>query len=356
MMQSTSAALQARLAALQPDHWPVGWLAEQVQLQETRDGVNLTLTWPFAGGQWWQARLAAPVAQLFAGRPVHWTLRQSVAALAPTADLPLLPGVRNILAVASGKGGVGKSTTAVNLALALVAEGARVGLLDGDLYGPSVPLMLGLQGQRPDSRDGQRMLPLHHHGLSVNSIGFLVPDQEAVIWRGPMASKALQQLLHETDWGELDYLVVDLPPGTGDIQLSMAKQVPTTASLMVTTPQDLALLDVRKGLAMFAKVGVPVLGVVENMSYYRCPACGHEEALFGEGGGERLAQELGLPLLARFPLQLALRQAMDAGVPPLLAAPQGELADAYRALARQVAARLYFTGRPVAATLAVRPG
>lgn len=354
-----SAALEAvrfLLVTSQPDDWPHGWLASRTQLAVEGDTLCLSLTLPFAGAGLLRGLETALTPRLLALGPwtrLRWQLSTQVAALAPTGGLPLQSGIKNILAVASGKGGVGKSTTAVNLALALAAEGASVGLLDGDLYGPSVPLMLGLSGERPEATEGQQMLPLSRFGIKVNSIGFLVPDSEAVIWRGPMASKVLGQLLHETDWGTLDYLVVDLPPGTGDIQLSMAQQVPTTGVLMVTTPQDLALLDVRKGLAMFAKVGVPVVGLVENMSYHRCSACGHHEPLFGEGGGARLAQEMDLPLLAQFPLLLGVRQAMDAGMPPLVAEPDGELARIYRDLARTLAARLYFQGKEIPESLAV---
>ncbi|GAA4492529.1 iron-sulfur cluster carrier protein ApbC [Pseudaeromonas paramecii] len=354
-MSATLDAVRSLLVAAQPDDWPHGWLASRTRLVAEGTSLTLTLTLPFAGTGALDELQASLTPSLLAmgWQDLRWQWRCQVAPLAPSAGLPLLSGVKNIVAVASGKGGVGKSTTAVNLALALAAEGASVGLLDGDLYGPSVPLMLGLTGQRPDSPDGQRMRPLSRFGIKINSIGFLVPDSEAVIWRGPMASKALGQLLHETDWGSLDYLVVDLPPGTGDIQLSMAQQVPTTGVLMVTTPQDVALLDVRKGLAMFAKVGVPVVGLVENMSYHRCSACGHHEPLFGEGGGARLAAELDLPLLAQFPLLLGVRQAMDAGVPPAVAEPAGELAQSYRALARALAARLYFQGKEIPESLAI---
>jgi ATP-binding protein involved in chromosome partitioning len=209
--------------------------------------------------------------------------------------VPLLPGVANVIAISSGKGGVGKSTTAVNLALALVAEGARVGLLDADIYGPSVPMMTGLAGQRPESEDGKTMSPLVNHGLQVMSIGFLVEPDQAVVWRGPMATQALDQLLRQTKWDALDYLLIDMPPGTGDIQLTLSQRVPLTGAVIVTTPQDIALLDAKKGLNMFEKVGVPILGIVENMAVYCCPNCGHAEHIFGADGGRAMAEQYGVP-------------------------------------------------------------
>ena len=251
----------------------------------------------------------------------------------------LIPGVKNIIAVASGKGGVGKSTTAVNLALALAAEGARVGILDADVYGPSMPTMLGVSG-RPETHDGKLMEPLQAHGVQVNSIGFLVGLDQPVIWRGPMVSQALDQLLRETRWDDLDYLVMDLPPGTGDVHLSLAQKVPITGAVIVTTPQEIALLDARKGLKMFEKVSVPVVGIVENMSVYICPSCGHQERLFGEGGGQLMATDYSVPLLGHLPLDLRIRERADSGVPILVAEPEGEIAEAYRQIARRVAIAL----------------
>ncbi|TSE19013.1 Iron-sulfur cluster carrier protein [Tepidimonas alkaliphilus] len=248
----------------------------------------------------------------------------------------LLPQVRNIVAVASGKGGVGKSTTAVNLALALAAEGASVGLLDADIYGPSQPMMMGIEG-RPESLDGQTMEPLVNYGVQVMSIGFLVDKHEAMIWRGPMATQALEQLLRQTNWKDLDYLVVDMPPGTGDIQLTLAQRVPVTGAVIVTTPQDIALLDARKGITMFQKVGVPILGIVENMAVHVCPNCGHVEHIFGAEGGQRMAAELGVPCLGSLPLDLRIREQADGGRPTVVADPDSDLAERYRALARQVA-------------------
>ncbi len=251
----------------------------------------------------------------------------------------LLPKVKNVIAVASGKGGVGKSTTAVNLALALAAEGASVGILDADIYGPSQPMMMGISG-RPDSADGQTMEPMENYGVQVMSIGFLVDDDQAMIWRGPMATQALDQLLRQTNWRDLDYLLVDMPPGTGDIALTLSQRVPLTGAVIVTTPQDIALLDAKKGLKMFEKVGVPILGIVENMAIYRCPACGHTEHIFGADGGRRMASEYGVDYLGGLPLTLSIREQADSGRPSVVAEPDGEIAATYKAVARQVAVKI----------------
>jgi ATP-binding protein involved in chromosome partitioning len=251
----------------------------------------------------------------------------------------LLPNVKNIVAVASGKGGVGKSTTTANLALALAAEGARVGILDADIYGPSQPMMMGIDG-RPESADGQTMEPMENHGVQVMSIGFLVDKDQAMIWRGPMATQALDQLLRQTNWKELDYLLVDMPPGTGDIQLTLSQKVPLTGAIIVTTPQDIALLDARKGIAMFEKVGVPILGIVENMAVYCCPNCGHTEHIFGADGGKRMASELGMDYLGALPLNMQIRVQADSGIPTVVADPDGEVAGLYKAVARQAAIRI----------------
>ncbi len=264
------------------------------------------------------------------------------AARAVQAKLSPLPRVRNIIAIGSGKGGVGKSTTAVNLALALAAEGARVGVLDADVYGPSVPMMLGISG-RPDSPDGKSILPMRAHGLEAMSIGLLVEQDTPMIWRGPMATSALTQLLGDTLWGGdegLDYLVVDLPPGTGDIQLTLAQKIPVAGAVIVTTPQDVATLDARKALKMFEKVEVAVLGLVENMAQHVCSNCGHVEHLFGQGGGERMASQYGVPLLGSLPLEIGIREQGDAGVPIVAAAPDSAAADAYRQAARNLVAEL----------------
>jgi ATP-binding protein involved in chromosome partitioning len=251
----------------------------------------------------------------------------------------LIPGVKNIIAVASGKGGVGKSTTAVNLALALAAEGANVGILDADIYGPSQPLMLGITG-RPESKDGQTLEPLEGHGLQAMSIGFLIDVETPMVWRGPMVTQALEQLLNDTKWRDLDYLVVDLPPGTGDIQLTLAQRVPVTGAVIVTTPQDVALIDARKGLKMFEKVGIPIIGVVENMSLHICSKCGHEERIFGEGGGERMCKDYGVEFLGALPLDIHIREQTDEGKPPVVADPDGRIAQIYKEIARRVAVKI----------------
>jgi ATP-binding protein involved in chromosome partitioning len=251
----------------------------------------------------------------------------------------LIPGVKNIIAVASGKGGVGKSTTAVNLALALAAEGARVGMLDADIYGPSQPTMLGIHG-RPESTDGQSLEPMLGHGLQAMSIGFLIDVETPMVWRGPMVTQALEQLLNNTKWKDLDYLVVDLPPGTGDIQLTLAQRVPVTGAVIVTTPQDIALIDARKGLKMFEKVGVPILGVVENMSIHICSKCGHEERIFGEGGGERMCKDYGVEFLGGLPLDIRIREETDSGKPTVVAEPESRIAEIYRRIARRVAVKV----------------
>jgi ATP-binding protein involved in chromosome partitioning len=251
----------------------------------------------------------------------------------------LLPRVKNIVAVASGKGGVGKSTTAANLALALAAEGASVGLLDADIYGPSQPMMMGIEG-RPESEDGKTMDPLENYGVQVMSIGFLINPNEAMIWRGPMATQALEQLLRQTNWRDLDYLIVDMPPGTGDIQLTLSQRVPMTGAVIVTTPQDIALLDARKGVAMFDKVGVPILGLVENMAAHVCTKCGHIEHIFGEGGGQRYAAERGIDYLGALPLDMSIRLQADGGKPTVVADPDGQVAGLYKSMARQVAIKI----------------
>jgi ATP-binding protein involved in chromosome partitioning len=262
-----------------------------------------------------------------------------VIAHAVQRGVQLMPNVKNIVAVASGKGGVGKSTTAVNLALALAAEGAQVGLLDADIYGPSQPMMMGID-QRPVSDDGKTMEPLENYGVQVMSIGFLVNQDEAMIWRGPMATQALEQLLRQTNWRELDYLIVDLPPGTGDIQLTLSQRVPMTGAVIVTTPQDIALLDAKKGIRMFEKVGVPILGVVENMAVHVCSNCGHAEHIFGEGGGRKLAEQYGAEYLGALPLDIRIRLQADSGKPTVVSEPDGEVAKIYGAVARQVAVKI----------------
>jgi ATP-binding protein involved in chromosome partitioning len=262
-----------------------------------------------------------------------------VVAHAVQRGVKLVPGIKNIIAVASGKGGVGKSTTAANLALALSAEGASVGVLDADIYGPSQPMMLGIAG-RPESKDGKSLEPMEGHGLQAISIGFLIDTDTPMVWRGPMVTQALEQLLKDTRWRELDYLVVDLPPGTGDIQLTLAQKVPVTGVVIVTTPQDIALLDARKGLKMFEKVGIPILGLVENMSFHICPKCGHESHIFGSGGAEKMSREYGTELLGQLPLDEAIRSQADSGKPTVVSDPDGPVAEIYRRIARRCAVKI----------------
>ena len=270
---------------------------------------------------------------------VSANLATKITAHSVQRGVQLLPKVKNIVAVASGKGGVGKSTTAVNLALALAAEGATVGILDADIYGPSQPMMMGIEG-RPESADGKTMEPLENYGVQVMSIGFLVDPGDPMIWRGPMATQALEQLLRQTNWGDLDYLIVDMPPGTGDIQLTLSQRVPLTGAVIVTTPQDIALLDAKKGLKMFEKVGVPILGIVENMAVHVCSNCGHAEHIFGAGGGERMAKEYGVDYLGALPLTMSIREQADSGRPTVVSDPDGEIAAIYKSVARQMAVKI----------------
>ena len=270
---------------------------------------------------------------------VSVNLTFKVQAHAVQRGVQLMPNVKNIIAVASGKGGVGKSTTAVNLALALAAEGASVGILDADIYGPSQPTMMGVQ-RRPESSDGKTMDPLENYGVQVISIGFLVDRDEAMVWRGPMATQALEQLLRQTNWRDLDYLIVDMPPGTGDIQLTLSQRVPLTGAVIVTTPQDIALIDARKGIKMFEKVGVPILGIVENMAVHVCENCGHVEHIFGADGGKKMAAEFEMDYLGALPLNMSIRVQADSGMPSVVADPDGEIAGLYKAVARQVAIKV----------------
>ena len=270
---------------------------------------------------------------------VSVTVTSKIVSHAVQRGVQLLPNIKNIVAVASGKGGVGKSTTAVNLALALAAEGARVGILDADIYGPSQPMMMGLSG-RPASTDGKTMEPMENYGVQVMSIGFLVEPDQAMVWRGPMVTQALEQLLRQTNWADLDYLIVDMPPGTGDIQLTMSQRVPLTGVVIVTTPQDIALIDARKGITMFQKVGVPLLGVVENMAVHVCENCGHVEHVFGAEGGKRIAAEYGIDYLGALPLKLSIREQADSGTPTVASDPDSEVAALYRSVARKVAVQI----------------
>lgn len=325
----------------------------QVKGSKTATQVRLTLGFPAEGlkegiERQVRAMLAADETQL-----AEFLLDFRVVSHAVQPNLTPLPRVRNVIAIGSGKGGVGKSTTAVNLALALKAEGAKVGVLDADVYGPSVPTMLGLSG-RPDSPDNKSIEPMRAFGVEAMSIGFLVDQDTPMIWRGPMATSALTQLFTDTLWGDLDYLLIDLPPGTGDIQLTLAQKIPVAGAVIVTTPQDIATLDARKALKMFEKVEVPVLGIVENMAVHTCSNCGHIEHLFGEGGGQRMAAQYGVPLLGSLPLDIAIREHGDAGQPVVVAAPDSAVAQAYRHTARAMAAHLAMRPRaamPIASSL-----
>jgi ATP-binding protein involved in chromosome partitioning len=279
---------------------------------------------------------------------VSVNLSSRVVAHAVQRGVKLIPAIKNIIAVASGKGGVGKSTTAVNLALALAAEGASVGILDADIYGPSQPMMLGISG-RPESKDGKSLEPMEGHGLQAISIGFLIDIDTPMVWRGPMVTQALEQLLKDTRWRDLDYLVVDLPPGTGDIQLTLAQKVPVTGAVIVTTPQDIALIDARKGLKMFEKVGIPILGVVENMSIHVCPNCGHESHIFGTGGADKMCRDYGTELLGQLPLDAGIREQADSGRPTVVADPDGRVAEIYRRIARRCAVKIAESQRDMTA-------
>ena len=307
--------------------------------------VDIQLGYPALS---WQATLSAQVRQALESDPAIGSAAVGVScrigAHRVQEGLSPLPNIRNIIAVASGKGGVGKSTVAANLALALRAEGASVGVLDADIYGPSQPRMFGLSG-KPDTKDGSRIEPKINHGIQVMSIGFLIEEDTPMIWRGPMVTQALQQLLSDTNWVDLDYLVIDLPPGTGDIQLTLCQRVPVSGAVIVTTPQDIALLDARKALKMFEKVNVPVLGIIENMSTHVCSNCGHEEHVFGEGGGERMAAQYDVPMLGSLPLDIRIREQADGGTPTVAALPGSELAARYQDIARNAAARLSLQAR-----------
>jgi ATP-binding protein involved in chromosome partitioning len=303
--------------------------------------VELVLGFPCADyGPELQAALQKHLQPVLGDARLELKLRAQITAHAVQRTLKPLANVKNVVAVASGKGGVGKSTTAANLALAWAAQGAKVGLLDADIYGPSQPLMMGLSGVKPVSTDGKHMTPLKAHGIEVMSIGFMIDQEQPMAWRGPMVTQALTQLLGDTLWGDLDYLVVDMPPGTGDIQLTLAQRVPVSGAVIVTTPQDIALLDARKGLKMFEKVEVRVLGVVENMSMHVCSQCGHVEHIFGSGGGGRMAAQYGVQLLGELPLDIRIREDADGGAPTVVSEPQSERARAYFLMARRTAARL----------------
>ena len=343
MTQQVNEALVRRILGELVDPHPGAPIAESrraVGVDGAKVSVDIQLGYPAASAseslaaqtrQALEADAAIDAAAISVASRIHAHKVQGT--LAP------LPNVKNIIAVASGKGGVGKSTVAVNLALALAAEGAKVGILDADIYGPSQPRMLGIHG-RPESPDGKTIVPMTAHGLQAMSIGFLVDEETPMIWRGPMVTQAMMQLLGDTRWDMLDYLIIDLPPGTGDIQLTLSQKVPVAGAVIVTTPQDIALLDARKALKMFEKVEVPVLGIVENMATHVCTNCGHEEHIFGAGGGERMAEQYQVPYLGSLPLDIRIREQADGGNPTVAAMPDSELAARYREIARNTAGRL----------------
>lgn len=315
---------------------------KSIKVEKGIVSVQVTLGFPCLGQQEGMQQMLSAAIQHVPGVTranvvVNWRVRPHKT----QGGASVMPQVKNMIAVASGKGGVGKSTTAVNLALALAAEGGRVGILDADIYGPSVPMMMGIaEGTRPGQVDNKYFTPVAALGLQTMSIGYLITEKTPLVWRGPMATGALKQLLEQTLWDDLDYLVIDMPPGTGDIQLTLSQSVPVTGAVIVTTPQDIALLDAQKGIEMFIKVRVPVLGIVENMSLHTCSQCGHSEAIFGEGGGERIASDYGVPLLGALPLDIHIRQQVGKGKPSVFAEPEGDITKRYRDIALQLSASL----------------
>jgi len=335
----TKAAVEEVLAQIDDPYLGKNLRAAGVLKGVVDHRVELEFPYPVQGmSKDLENRVAAALHKAL-GADVQVVIGQRIQIHQAQRGVKLLDGIKNIIAVASGKGGVGKSTTSVNLALALAQEGAQVGILDADIYGPSQPRMLGIQG-KPTSKDGKKMEPMEGHGIKAMSIGFLIDEETPMVWRGPMVMQALEQLLSDTRWGELDYLVIDLPPGTGDTQLTLAQKVPVSGAVIVTTPQDIALLDARKGLKMFEKVGVPILGIIENMSFYICPKCGNEDDIFGHGGGALMAEQYGVEFLGAVPLDRRIRDEADNGAPTVVAAPDSPLARIYRELARHVAGRI----------------
>ena len=313
---------------------------KNLKLEGERISLDIVLGYPARGViEAVRRQVAERLAQLPGVAHASVNVYSKIVSHSVQRGVKLVPGIKNIIAVASGKGGVGKSTTAANLALALAAEGASVGMLDADIYGPSQPIMLGITG-RPSSKDGKTMEPMEGHGIQAMSVGFLIESDTPMVWRGPMVTQALEQLLSETKWRDLDYLVVDLPPGTGDIQLTLAQKVPVTGAVIVTTPQDIALIDARKGLKMFEKVGIPILGIVENMAIHICSKCGHAEHIFGAGGAERMSRDYEVEVLGSLPLDMRIREQADSGKPTVVADPDGPVAAIYRDIARKVAARI----------------
>ena len=343
-MALTEQALLAAIAGVQDPHTGKDFVSTRavrnVQINGGDVAFDVELGYPAKSLVPELRRQFIAAAKAVAGvENVSVNINTKVIAHAVQRGVQLLPQVKNIIAVASGKGGVGKSTTAANLALALAAEGARVGVLDADIYGPSQPMMLGIS-RRPESEDGKTMEPLENYGVQVMSIGFLVDQDEAMIWRGPMATQALEQLLRQTNWKDLDYLIIDMPPGTGDIQLTLSQRVPMTGAVIVTTPQDIALLDAKKGIKMFEKVGVPILGIVENMAAHVCSHCGHVEHIFGADGGKKMAADYGMDYLGALPLNMSIRLQADSGKPTVVADPDGEVAAIYKKVARDVAVKI----------------
>ncbi len=340
-MAITEADIQARLKTLTDPitgkDFVSGKAVKHVRVDGADAVVDIQLGYPAKTQHEAQRKLIvdALAALPGAGR-ITVNITQKVTSHSVQRGVKLIPGIKNIIAIASGKGGVGKSTTAVNLALALAAEGAQVGVLDADIYGPSQPMMLGISG-RPESRDGKTLEPMEAYGLQAMSIGFLIDIDTPMVWRGPMVTQALEQLLKDTHWRDLDYLIVDMPPGTGDIQLTLSQKVPVTGAVIVTTPQDIALLDARKGLKMFEKVGVPIVGIVENMSMHVCSKCGHAEAIFGEGGAAKMCADYNVPFLGGLPLDIRIREQTDSGRPTVVADPDGAIAQIYREIARRTA-------------------
>ena len=350
MSSQEQAALEARLRTFTIPHTALrlGGSGARFKVEPAADAFRVVLRMGFpvahSRGELTEA-LRVYTEPLDLGRNIEISVDWAVEPHSVQHGLNPMEGVSNLIAVASGKGGVGKSTVAVNLALAFAQEGARVGILDADIYGPSQPRMLGLMGQRPVSKDGKSLEPLEAHGIKAMSIGFLVDERQPMAWRGPMVTSALNQLLNDTRWGTLDYLLVDMPPGTGDIQLTLSQRVPVSGAIIVTTPQEISLADARKGLEMFQKVNVPILGIVENMSRHICSSCGHEDAIFGHGGADRLAGEYDLPMLGGLPLDSRIRETTDRGEPTVVAEPDGSLARNYRQVAMAAGAQLAGGGK-----------
>ncbi len=343
-MTVTEQTLMAALASVQDPHTGKDFVSARavrnVQINGGDVAFDVEMGYPAASLVPQLRSQFVAAAKTVAGvENVSVSINNKVITHAVQRGVPLLPGVKNIIAVASGKGGVGKSTTTANLALALAAEGARVGVLDADIYGPSQTMMLGVSG-KPDSTDGKTMEPKSNHGVQVMSIGLLVDNDQAMIWRGPMAVQALEQMLRQTNWKDLDYLLIDMPPGTGDIQLTLSQRVPVTGAVIVTTPQDIALMDARKGIKMFEKVGVPLLGVIENMAMHVCTNCGHVEHIFGADGGKNMAAEYKLDYLGALPLSMQIREQADSGTPTVVAAPDSEASQIYKQVARSVAVKI----------------